>query len=280
MEASALRRTAATAWQANLTGSAAMVAYSAIMALVPLTLLGLFVASLLLGSGGVQGTLLSDLERLFPTAARSTLTSSLDSIRGATAELGAGAAISGVWVGISLWGALDTAFCRIYRAPCRGWIEQKRFGARMLVLGLGFVLALVAVPALQAVALAGARHLPLGLGAARGAGLAVSLTAGHAALFGALCAVYRLVPNAPVPWRGVWPGALGATVALAAASYVFPIYLGSVSTLAHAGAALAFVVVTLVWFYVFALILLAGAAFNAVRCGMERVPGGPGRASA
>ncbi len=42
-----------------------------------------------------------------------------------------------LWLGSSFWGALDTAFARIYGCRSRPWLEQKRFGLAML----GVVLA-------------------------------------------------------------------------------------------------------------------------------------------
>ena len=47
--------------------------------------------------------------------------------------------------------------------------------------------------------------------------------------FIALATIYRTVPNASVPFHGVWPGALGATMAIAVVDYGFPFYLSNVS---------------------------------------------------
>lgn len=253
------------AYRANLTGSAAMVAYNAVMALVPLTLLGLFATGVVLGSPGARPALLHDLESAFPTAARTSLDAALATIRGRTVELGVGALASGIWIGISLWSALDTAFCRVYDAPCRSWLEQKRFGAAMLLVGLLLVLLAAGVPALHSALLIGTAALPFGLAGTGAVALVAGLLAGHALLFATLCVLYRAVPNTGVPWSAVWPGALVATGAVSLVSYAFPAYLSQVSTLAHAGAAFAFVVVVLVWFYALALALLAGAALNAAR---------------
>ena len=83
-------------------------------------------------------------------------------------------------------------------------------------------------------------------------------------LFGVLCLVYWRVPRGPIPWRCVWPGALGAVVAMGVIDYVFPLYLSNVSSL-RVGTSFLFVLIVLVWFYVLALILLAGAVINELR---------------
>jgi uncharacterized BrkB/YihY/UPF0761 family membrane protein len=67
-----------------------------------------------------------------------------------------------------------------------------------------------------------------------------------------------------MPWRAVWPGALGATVAIGLVDLCFPIYLDNVSTL-RIGTSAVFVLIALVWFYTLALILLAGAVVNDLR---------------
>ena len=62
----------------------------------------------------------------------------------------------------------------------------------------------------------------------------------------------------------VWPGALGATLAIGIVDLGFPLYLDNVSTL-RIGTSAVFVLIALVWFYVIALILLAGAVVNGLR---------------
>ena len=72
-----------------------------------------------------------------------------------------------------------------------------------------------------------------------------------------------------MPWRAVWPGALGATVAIGAVDYAFPFYLGHINTIAHLGTTLVFILIVLIWFYVLAIILLGGAVINGMRFARE-----------
>jgi membrane protein len=83
-------------------------------------------------------------------------------------------------------------------------------------------------------------------------------------LFGILCLIYWRVPRGSIPWRCVWPGALGALIAIGIVDYGFPLYLSNVSSL-RVGTSFLFVIGVLVWFYVLALILLAGAIVNELR---------------
>ena len=83
-------------------------------------------------------------------------------------------------------------------------------------------------------------------------------------LFAVLCLIYWRVPKGPVPWTCVWPGALGATLAWPSSTTRFPLYLSNISTL-RVGTSVVFVLIALMWFYVLALILLAGAVVNELR---------------
>ena len=83
-------------------------------------------------------------------------------------------------------------------------------------------------------------------------------------LFGALCITYFAVPKGVIPWSCVWPGALAATIAIGVVDAIFPVYLSNVSTL-RIGTSAVFVLIALVWFYILALIVLAGAVVNELR---------------
>jgi len=142
-------------------------------------------------------------------------------------------------------------------------VRQKLFALGMFAVVLLFIVASVTVPALQSLLVTGADDLPLGLSDVRGLVYGVTLAAGVVVLFSALCATYRLVPSGAVPWHSVWPGALGATLAMGVVDYGFPLYLQNVTTL-RAGTTFVFVLIALVWFYALALILLCGAVINAL----------------
>ncbi len=252
------------AYEDNLTGMSGMVAYNLLLSIFPFALVALFIGGRLLRSEDLQLSLLEDLKRIFPTAAESTLSEGVRRLRETSTTAGLAAIAASIWFGASFWGALDTAFCRIYHCPCRSWVQQKLFALGMLGVVLLFVAATVAVPTIQALLASGAEDLPLGLSEVRGLVYVVSLGLGVVALFAALCATYRLVPKGAIPWRAVWPGALGATIAIAVVDLGFPLYLDNVSTL-RVGTTAVFVLIALVWFYMIALIVLAGAVVNDLR---------------
>jgi YihY family inner membrane protein len=253
------------AYEDNLTGLSGMVAYNLLLSVFPLALLALFIAGRILESGDLEQSILQDLQQLFPSAADGTLERALDRVRNSSNTLGIVALVASIWIGSSFWGALDTAFCRIYHCRCRSWVEQKRFALLMLVVVLLLMAATVAVPTVQAILVNGADDLPLGLDQVQGLVFGVTLVAGLLILFGVLCVVYWTVPNSFVPWRAVWPGAAGATAAIGIIDYAFPFYLSNISSIARFGTTFVFVVIVLLWFYALAIIILGGAVINAMR---------------
>jgi YihY family inner membrane protein len=241
-----------------------MVAYNLLLSIFPVALVALFIAGRILRSGDVQESVLLDLEQLFPSAAESTLSEAVRRLQESSTTTGILALVAAIWFASSFWGALDTAFCRIYHRPCRSWVRQKLFALGMFAVVLLFIVASVAVPALQSLLTTRADDLPLGLSDVPGLIYGVTLVAGVLALFLALCATYQLVPHGRMPWKAVWPGALAATIAMGVVDYGFPLYLQNVTTL-RAGTTFVFVLIALVWFYALAIILLAGAVVNELR---------------
>jgi membrane protein len=252
-------------WDANVTGQSAMVAYNMLLGIVPVALLGLFIAGQILSSPAAQRSVLADLREVFPGAAEHTLNSLLGQIKSSTTSTGVLALVASLWLGSSFWGALDTAFSRIYGCRARPWLAQKRFGLAMLGVVLIFMIATVAVPAAQSILKAGEHQLPFDLAHVTVVVSAISLAVGVVLLFGCLALIYSRVPNLAVPWRAVWPGALGATLAIGVIDYVFPLYLSRISTIARFGTTIVFVMIMLGWFYLLALIILGGGIVNALR---------------
>jgi membrane protein len=268
-----VRRSAARFWQlgweANVTGQASMVAYNMLLAIVPVALLGLFVAGQVLSSTHVEQSVLTDLREVFPGSTEATLNNLLAQVKSSTTSTGVLALVASLWLGSAFWGALDTAFGRIYRCRSRAWLEQKRFALSMLGVVLVFMVATVAVPTAQSILKAGAEDLPFDLARVTNLVYALSLGVSVLLLFGCLAVIYARVPNRPTPWRAVWPGALGATVAIGLVSYAFPAYLTNISTIAQFGSTIVFVLIVLGWFYLLALIILGGAILNALRLGVS-----------
>jgi len=253
------------AYRENVTGLAAMVAYNLMLAVFPFVLLVLFVFSQVLRIKGVEAGIINDLQRLFPSAEQDTLNNIIDRVRGNSATIGILAVLGSLWIGASFWGAMDTAFCRIYHVDCRGWVEQKRFSFVMLAVVVAFLLASVVLPAAEGVVISSTNNLPFGLSQLQGLDSALLIAGALTVTFLICCVIYWAVPKGHMPWRAVWPGAFFVTITTGIANWLFPIYLTNVSNLSRFGSTAGFILIALLWFYLISLSLMAGAVINSLR---------------
>jgi len=263
----ALRTFGHLAWNSNITGLASMLAYTMLLGVVPVALLGLFVAGHVLSSPSVMHSVEGDLKDIFPGSTQHTLQSLLGQVATSTTGTGILALVASIWLASSFWGALDTSFSRIYGCPSRPWLAQKRFGVAMVGVVLLFMFATVLIPTVQSLLKATAAGLPLDLAHVHALAYVVSLVGSLAILFTCLSVIYHRVPNREIPWRAVWPGTFVATIAIGAIDYGFPVYLTSISTIARFSTSVVFIVIVLGWFYLVAIIILGGAVMNAAILG-------------
>jgi membrane protein len=253
------------AYKENITGLAGMVAYNLMLAVFPFALLVLFIFGQVVNSSDVEHSVILDIKRLFPNIEQDALQHAIDRVRGSSTTIGIAAIIGGIWIGASFWGAMDTAFCRIYHVECRGWVQQKRWSLVML-LGLALLLlASVSVPTIESAALSQAEDLPFGLSEWGVIRTGIVVLGGFVVTFLIVSLIYWAVPKGHMPWRSVWPGALFFSVITAAGNYIFPLYLNNISDLHRIGGTIGFILVALVWFYAISLVLLAGAVINSLR---------------
>jgi len=253
------------AYRENVTGLSAMVAYNLMLAVFPFALLILFVFGQVLKIKGVETSVLDDMQRLFPNVETRTLTDVLDRIQENSTTIGIAAFVGSLWIGASFWGAMDTAFCRIYHVECRGWIEQKRFSFAMLGVVALFIAASIFLPTMEAALVSSTDKLPFGLAQIKAIDTVLLLGAAVLITLGICCVIFWAVPKGRMPWRDVWPGAAFVTVAATVANWAFPFYLSNVSSLSRFGSTLGFILIALLWFYVLGLALLAGAVINSLR---------------
>jgi YihY family inner membrane protein len=253
------------AYRENVTGLSAMVAYNLMLAVFPFALLVLFVFGQVLKIHGVETSVLNDLQRLFPNTEQHTLTDVLNRIQDNSTTIGIAAFLGSLWIGASFWGAMDTAFCRIYHVECRGWVEQKRFSFAMLAVVLLFIAASIFVPTFESAIVNSTDRLPFGLSDIKAIDTILLLAAALLITFAICCVIFWAVPKGHMPWRAVWPGSLFVTIGAGLANWLFPIYLSNVSSLSRFGSTLGFILIALLWFYVLSLALMVGAVINSLR---------------
>jgi membrane protein len=164
----------------------------------------------------------------------------------------------------SIWSATGMLMTAI--TVCYGE-EEKRdfvsFNLRALALGAGLALFGTAALALVAVLPAALTLLPVSHSLGEVLGLVRwPILAGIFIL--ALAIVYRYAPDRAEPkWQWISWGAAAATVLWLAGSIGFTIYVSKVGSYDKTYGSLGAVIILLLWFYLTAYVILAGAGLNA-----------------
>ena len=233
---------------------AAMIAYFAILAFVPL----LFLALSLLAFAGEQDEssyLIEELERAFPENSVENILDAVTEIQEQATELSVIGGIGLIWAALGFFSVLESAFNIVYGLPNRPFIRQKSFvlvltAASLIVLFLALVISSVGVELVQRA------------GVAEGfLSYLYALLVSTALLLGMTWSLYRLLTNTPLTWRETLPGAIVASILLQASFQVLPVFVRLSNELialqAYGG-----LVLLLVWLYVMANILVLGAEVN------------------
>jgi membrane protein len=246
--------------------SAALSYYSA-FSLAPLILIAVSIAGAFFGEDAVRGALSGELSRDIGPAgalviqdmvahARRPADNFMMSVAG-TVLLLIGAA--------GVFGQLQKALNTIWNTDAppvsglRAFVRTYLSSFSMvLVTGFLMLISMILSTALQAVSanLQRMADIPLAAWIAGSGALSFAVT------YGLFCAMFKILPNAPIKWRDVWVGALFTTGLFMVGKLAIAWYLGREATSSSYGSAGSFVVL-LMWLYYSSIILLFGAEFTA-----------------
>ncbi|HUZ84218.1 MAG TPA: YihY/virulence factor BrkB family protein [Gaiellales bacterium] len=236
---------------------AAMVAYYALLSLVPF----LFLSLALLGLAGpvdARSSIVRELSRILPDQSVGDLLHAVQVVQGDARTFGAIGLLGMIWASLGFYSALESAFNVVWDVSNRGFLHQKwvtfvGVAVSLFVLFCSLVLATAATGWVQ-------RH-DAGLFDIRWAAYAVGIAVSATGTFTFLSAVYRYLPNVDLRRGDVWRGALASTVLLQLSFQALPLYLRFSDQLV-ALRALGGLVILLVWLYLMANIVVLGAEIN------------------
>jgi membrane protein len=233
---------------------AAMIAYFALLAFVPL----LFIVLSLIAFTGQESEssyLIDQLRRSFPESSVDRLVQVAEDIRESATALGIIGGVGLAWSALGFFSVLESAFNIVYGLPNRSFIRQK---VLVLVLTVGALVVLFVALLVASVGVELAREATfLGDWLAYVYGIAVST----ALVLAFVWTVYRVLTNEPLTWRETLPGAMFAAVLLQASFQILPLFVrlteGLVTLQAFGG-----LVLLLFWLYLMANVLVFGAEVN------------------
>ena len=236
---------------------AAMIAYYALLAFVPLmfltvSMLGLF------GRVDESTYLVRELSRMFPESSVSTIVRAVNEIRANATVIGLVGLGLLLWSSLGLFGALESAVNIGYGRPNRSFLRGKALAAALMIGLLVVLFAGLVVGSFGQTQLS--RHAP-GVAGNGAAALLLSVAAQAAASFAFLFVSYYLLTNVPHTMRDVLPGALAATAVLTVTFQVLPLYLDLAQD-SPALQAFGGPIILLVWLYLMANVIVLGAELN------------------
>jgi membrane protein len=236
---------------------AAMVAYYALLSLVPFLFLALSLVGLL-GRPSAGSYLIREMRHIMPGQSAADLVRLVESVRRNAGTIGIIGLVGMAWGSLGFYSSLESAFNIVFRVRNRAFLHQKGL---TFALVLASLLALFASLLLVTAATNFFQRHSSGLVDLRAGSFAASLAFSSLASFLFLTAIYRFLTNVEISLRDVWPGALAGTVLFQLSFQALPLYLRFSDQLV-ALRAFGGLVILLVWLYLMANIVILGAEIN------------------
>ena len=238
---------------------AAMIAYFALLSLVPLIFLALALLGLF-GRVDESTYLVQELNNILPSASISQIVNVVNEIRDNAATLGLIGGVFLLWTSLSLFSVLESAFNIVYGRPNRSFLHGK--GIAVVVM-LGTLVTLFAGLVIGTVGFELIHDAAPGFISNRWVAYVLSLLLSTGAVFVFLVSTYYLLTNVQLSIREVLPGAILASILLQVSFQALPLYVAlsqrdEVLTLRALGAP----VILLIWLYVMANAIVFGAEIN------------------
>jgi membrane protein len=236
---------------------AAMVAYYALLSLVPF----LFLTVSLLGFAGrvsANSYLIRELAHILPGQSARDLLRTVHAIQRDAGTIGTLGFVGLVWGTLGFYSALESALNIVFGVQNRGFLHQKWITVTLVA----FSLLVLFTSLIVTTAATGwyHRHVPhlIDLKLFPFVG---TLAATSAGIFLVLVVVYRVLTNVDLHVRDVWPGALVSTVLFQALFSALSLYLRFSDQLL-ALRAFGGLVLLLVWLYLMMNVIILGAEIN------------------
>lgn len=239
---------------------AGSMAYFAVLSVFQLLVLGIVVGSFFLGEGRARDFVIEQVAAgspLDPELIEGVIDATIES-RGSMTVIGFAFL---AWSGLGIFSALSNGISRVFEnAPKRPFVADKLIGLLLMTvtgaLAVGSLVIGLVTGVIQQVADDVA-------GGAGGSALVwvIGLVLPVVLIFVAFWVLYKVVPNRPVGWGEVLPGALVATLLWTVLRFGFTWYATNVANYETAFGPIATAITLLVFLYFASVIVLLGAEF-------------------
>jgi len=238
---------------------AGSMAYFGILSIFQVLVLAIVAGSLLLGEGEAREFVLDQVEAGSPLD-QETIGGVIDAVIDARGGITLIGVVFLLWSALGAFSALSGGIGRAFEAtPRRPFLQDKLLG--LLLMGITGLLAVaslvigIVTGILQRAAGSVAESVPGGDLALWLIGLFVPMVL----IFIAFWIIYRIVPNRPVSWSEVWPGALVAALLWTVLRIGFTYYATNIARYDSAFGPISTGITLLVFLYFASVIVLLGA---------------------
>ena len=236
---------------------AAMIAYFALLAFVPLTFLSLAVLGLT-GRADESSFLVKEIKHALPGTPIDRIIDLVHAVQDNAAALGIVGGIALLWTSLSLFSVLESAFNIVYGRPNRSFLHGKGLASLLMV---GSLMTLFVALLAGSLGVSALKEYVPGFADSSAAAYTLSIAVSLLGVFFFLVSCYYFLTNEDMTVREVLPGAMLAAVLLEATFQVLPFYqrFADVNPALRAFGAPA---ILLVWLYVMANVIVFGAELN------------------
>src|SRR5919204_2625365 len=198
---------------------AAMIAYFALLAFVPLTFLALSLLGLS-GRADESNFLVKEIERALPGTPIDRIIGLVHAVQDNAAALGIVGGAALLWASLSLFSVLESAFNIVYARPNRSFLHGKGLASLLMV---GSLVTLFVALLAGSLGFSALKDYVPGFADSTIAAYALSIGVSLVGVFWFLLSCYFFLTNADVTVREVLPGSILAAVLLEATFQVLPI---------------------------------------------------------
>jgi YihY family inner membrane protein len=236
---------------------AAMIAYFALLAFVPLTFLSLALLGLT-GRADESSFLVKEIKRALPGTPIDRIIDLVHAVQDNAAALGIVGGVALLWTSLSLFSVLESAFNIVYGRPNRPFWHGKGIAS---VLMIGSLVTLFVALLAGSLGVAALKEYVPGFADSSAAAYTLSIAVSLLGVFFFLISCYYVLTNDEMTVREVLPGSILASILLEATFQVLPFYqrYADVNPALRAFGAPA---ILLVWLYVMSNVIVFGAELN------------------
>jgi membrane protein len=228
---------------------AAMIAYFALLAFVPLTFLALALLGLT-GRADESSFLVKEIKHTLPGTPIDRIISLVHAVQDNAAAL--------LWASLSLFSALESAFNVVFGRPNRSFLRGKGLASLLMI---GSLVTLFVALLAGSLGVAALKEYAPGFLANNAVAYTLSIVVSFLGVLVFLISVYVVLPNDDVTLHDVLPGSILAAILLEATFQVLPIYQ-RYADLNPALRAFGAPAILLVWLYVMANVIVFCCELN------------------